>query len=773
VILWKSGTVSPRRASFRYRVALPALYLERIGVRSRFQWSGRRVDWRGVDALVLSKTFEGADLALARVAWARGTPIILDLCDNIFVETYPVRARIVFEQIARLASVIVTTTPALADAIVRELPFRVAILTIPDPVEALEDTQAICERFRLAELAERWGLQAARIRHTARRRVHTIFTEPARVSRIALNRALHTIGISRQREAPTPSSPSVERPGRQTATGDGARIITWFGNHGGGDTEFGMLDILLAAPAIGAIARRRRIRLRVISNDATKFRQNIAPLPFPTEYLEWDPLKCHQWVRESDVVIIPTRLNDFTRCKSSNRALLALQNRVPVVATRTPAMAELDECVTLDDWEKGIETYLADRRLRETHLSRAAEAIRDRFAPSRVAQLWLTAVERAKGQAAPTARKADPRPVVVFLVQLIQDLELILPLYRRALAVRGWNPEVWLTTLDLFERPEMRKRLEAAGVRYEVVEPHRAAHGGFPHRASVVALISASESSLQPHGEAHLTTQWAKRHGVPTFTLQHGFENVGLTYSDDEFPIERVKFASDVIFLWGPAESLHPRVRKQTRRKCISVGCPKPLDGTASSLPRPVTSPMVVVFENLHWQRYPPEFRQAFLDDLDAVARAMRDVGFLIRPHPAGKWITERFKGSLRFPPNVTIADPRAEEWIAVSAVDILRHSVAAITTPSTTAVDAARLDQPVAVAAYGLDLSAYVPLPQLRSRDDWGAFLGAALGPRRPELVELSRRFARRSTLEGDAIERIFGIVAERVSLLPRVASG
>ena len=115
MILWKSGTISPRRASFRYRVGLPALYLERLGVRSRFRSGIRFLAFRETRAVVISKPSDTADIAIARMARRRRIPIVLDLCDNVFAEPYAVRARIVVDQIARLASLIVTTTPALAE----------------------------------------------------------------------------------------------------------------------------------------------------------------------------------------------------------------------------------------------------------------------------------------------------------------------------------------------------------------------------------------------------------------------------------------------------------------------------------------------------------------------------------------------------------------------------------------------------------------------------------------------------------------------------------
>ncbi|HXF94301.1 MAG TPA: hypothetical protein VNK46_16225 [Nitrospiraceae bacterium] len=691
-----------------------------------------------------------SDLALARLARARNIPVILDLCDNVFVDGYESHAKVITAQLASLASVIVTATAALADVVKEHVAGPVEVTTIPDPAESVGDARRVLRRFghrtAIFELRE-WvaGMKAGRGRECFR--LLRLLRMWAREGATALGRRP---GSHRDT---WPSS------GRSLA---GHRIVTWFGNHGADHSDFGMLDLLAVAPALEALASRYPIVLRVISNSREKFLRRIAPLNLPTDYRKWSLIRCHEWIRESDVVVVPNSLSEFSVCKSANRALLALSNGVPVVATRTRAMEELEGCVILDDWEKGIEAYLCDGQLREAHVKRAKSIIQERFSGPRIAEKWLEVIERAKTCRNRSDRHAGGRPRVVFLVNLVQDLDLIEPIYQRARQTDDWLAELWVTTFDLCRRRDMYERLRARSLRYEVVDPRRGGSGGFPGWERVVALVSASESSLPPHADAYRAVRRARRLGVRTFTMQHGFENVGLTYSDAEYPADRVRFASDVIFTWGPVSQLHERVQVETRRKCVPVGCPKTTEDESPWLRIPGGRPLVAVFENLHWTRYSEAYRHSFVADLVAVAAELPGVDFLVRPHPAGRWLTGRGGRSVAKLDNLLVADPGSPGWVRISAVHVLRRATAVITTPSTIALDAARLDRPVAVAAYGLDLAAYAPLPVLNGREDWSRFIRGVLEGRSQVWLDLARRFAERTTIGGDAVERILRYVRE-----------
>jgi glycosyltransferase involved in cell wall biosynthesis len=93
-------------------------------------------------------------------------------------------------------------------------------------------------------------------------------------------------------------------------------------------------------------------------------------------------------LRDANVVLVPNSLDPFSRCKSANRALLALAHGVPVVATRTRALEPLSPCVIFDDWVGGIERYLEDKELAQAHLRVANDIIQREFSGLALAEEW-------------------------------------------------------------------------------------------------------------------------------------------------------------------------------------------------------------------------------------------------------------------------------------------------------------------------------------------------------------------------------------------------
>ncbi|MGH9904580.1 MAG: hypothetical protein ACRD8U_03225, partial [Pyrinomonadaceae bacterium] len=170
----------------------------------------------------------------------------------------------------------------------------------------------------------------------------------------------------------------------------------------------------------------------------------------------------------------------------------------------------------------------------------------------------------------------------------------------------------------------------------------------FRFPASVKAVVAIAESTLAPHRFTYRILQEAGKAGLATFSMQHGFENVGLTYTDDVHAIEKVGFAAKHILIWGKMDSLHPACSRHTSERCIPVGCPTP---THQASPpeldtlRPVGQKIIGVFENLHWHRYTDCYREFFLDTVRHLAEKFDDYLFLVKPHHAGMWLTCRFKG--------------------------------------------------------------------------------------------------------------------------------
>ncbi|MGH8628705.1 MAG: hypothetical protein ACREYC_26710 [Gammaproteobacteria bacterium] len=251
--------------------------------------------------------------------------------------------------------------------------------------------------------------------------------------------------------------------------------------------------------------------------------------------------------------------------------------------------------------------------------------------------------------------------------------------------------------------------------------------------------------------------------------MQHGFENVGLTYTDDVHAIEKIGFAAKQIFIWGEMDSLHPACSRHTIERCTPVGCPKP---THQASPReldtllPVGQKIIGVFENLHWHRYTDCYREFFVDTVRHLAEKFDDYLFLVKPHHAGMWLTSRFKGDRPGSPNLLIADPARMPWERYTASQILGRLDAVITTPSTVALDAARMSLPVALISYDLGLENYRPLPQITSVADCCEFVRRCGSvTERGCLISLSEQFVRRVLISADGAARIVAIIKASVA--------
>ena len=365
-----------------------------------------------------------------------------------------------------------------------------------------------------------------------------------------------------------------------------------------------------------------------------------------------------------------------------------------------------------------------------------------------------------KSQAAANAK-------VLLYINLPQDLDLLLPL-TEPLKANGYCPRLVVSSKAWQNSPQTKHQLKATNLELSnqlSVLNHKAVVAGFrPSLRGVQALITASESTAAAHRGPHALTKRANRRGIATYTLQHGLENVGLTYFDDEHPVGQVMFASKTIFTWGPTAHLPAETPKATKAKCIAAGCPKIVRPPEPAVPIPELSipnykrrdRLIVIFENLHWSRYSDRYRQQFLQDLGQAALTHSKTTFIIRTHPTGLW-TQRHLDRLPSASNLVLADPSSDRWRAVTAATLIALADITITTPSTIALDAARAGCPVAVAAYGLSLPNFEPLPLLQHHSDWQALM-AEPGQ---SLAQKSEQFARSRLMPGDAVGRIISQIA------------
>jgi glycosyltransferase involved in cell wall biosynthesis len=476
--------------------------------------------------VIFVKAFSEDDLKVAQAAQRRRIPVVLDICDNIFVEGYSsfgARPE-TFKKMASIAGTIVTTGSGLAHVLRKELGAYTRVVVVPDGVETATDREQIvillaekmfygrtaraCFRFRgqareqslmLAgsrAVIRQFGKVADWLGSVAGPRIRLV-TDPVRTSYRKLRggaklvQSQSSVVVRRVREnalvirrksrrgarqmqdlwkivirrvgedgplwiirgivrrtrrivgkvggastalavAPDVSSVGVaDKPGPILPIDGGTlaasvpcapnnpailgaecalkeRTLIWFGNHGARYGRFGLVDLADRKSALCTIAERHRIRLIVVSNSEARFNELIRPLPFPTYYVPWRSGVVEELLEESEVALIPNSLDAFSVCKSANRAVLALHHGVPVVATRTPALVPLADCVIFDDWIGGIEAYLNDPRLVRQHVAAARTIIEWEFSGKRIAADWDAILQCVCAGSEPTrARDAD------------------------------------------------------------------------------------------------------------------------------------------------------------------------------------------------------------------------------------------------------------------------------------------------------------------------------------------------------------------------------
>ena len=168
MLIWKTQTLNVNVASVRYRALLPMKYLAKPlmakGIEQTIVGSIDAVTLTPeTTAVIFVKSFRDQDVETCRQTHYLGAPIILDLCDNIFIAEYATDNEYVpaknFRKMARYAAAIVTTGDALKaqiEEVLVPLNITVPVIVIPDPSEQLVD---IDDAFRTNRVQRLLNLQ--------------------------------------------------------------------------------------------------------------------------------------------------------------------------------------------------------------------------------------------------------------------------------------------------------------------------------------------------------------------------------------------------------------------------------------------------------------------------------------------------------------------------------------------------------------------------------------------------------------------------------------
>lgn len=286
--------------------------------------------------------------------------------------------------------------------------------------------------------------------------------------------------------------------------------------------------------------------------------------------------------------------------------------------------------------------------------------------------------------------------------------------------------EVWISQESLSRWPYLAVSIRNSGVSWRPISIGTSDELLRRELALRSTVLSICESNLGPHRLGRRIVGLANKCGLYTATMQHGFENVGLTYSDDTHSISNIEILSRTIFVWGPLGVLHPQIPDVVRRRCHPVGFPKTRTRPISLGDRRAgaKNTKIGIFENLHWHRYDEIFRQKFMSDLKRVVKSNPDIEFMVKPHDAGQWLAKNNDFGLNELTNLTLVDSGTNYAMAKSTGDLIATLAGVITTPSTIAVDSTINKCPTAVVSYGLELTKYEPLFRCDHYENWIDFI-------------------------------------------------
>lgn len=353
---------------------------------------------------------------------------------------------------------------------------------------------------------------------------------------------------------------------------------------------------------------------------------------------------------------------------------------------------------------------------------------------------------------------------IVLLISRTHDVELLVELHKKAQERKDLSLSFWIVDKCAKRHPKILSELKEKNIYVEMTVSFFQLFKVLNKFMWSDAFLSTVESTTARHKLPHVLTVLANAVGLSTYTMQHGFENVGLTYCDEIHGPE-VKFSAKTVFTWGPTEELPAWVEKETRDKAVAVGCPKKLVIAENN---PLASrgerPIIGIFENLHWHRYDEKYTATFLNHLEEIARQRKEFRFVLKSHPdsirnRNRELTVR----LRSMENVDIADFTEDAEPTLTTPWLLSHALGAITTPSTIALDGALSSLPIAVTRYGLDLNYYTPLYLLDQLEDWHTFLNQLTEESEYRHLKLNgERFLNRVLVSGDPVTKILNLMTE-----------
>ncbi|AXB80672.1 hypothetical protein [Novosphingobium sp. P6W] len=317
----------------------------------------------------------------------------------------------------------------------------------------------------------------------------------------------------------------------------------------------------------------------------------------------------------------------------------------------------------------------------------------------------------------------NTQPQAVFLINLVQDVNILRPLI--VMADRDFGFDVRLMVSSLFEgrdssgiwQRELKEIAQQSSARIDVFKSEFEAlalldgHG---------LLFAGSESHLRGHAPCHDVFRVAPASYLRV-TLQHGFECVGFRHSEAHKLAHgpTASFAADIVCAWFRAEHVDALSPSQ-RGKLIVTGPSAVLQQFRDPLPGGGKRPGLIC-ENLHSVRLSAmgDMKAEFVDVFSAFCAAVDDgtqPAVCLRPHPGGQYM---LRNKVPLPANVEV------ENAPMYRLDMRRFSYG-ISAPSSVLLDMVLAGIPTAVwrdRAGRMDTDNYADLPGVSTVEEWIAF--------------------------------------------------
>lgn len=537
-VAWVSPQLSYLVASTRYRCYYPALALRELEIESVFYESSKEAipHLKELDAIVFVKHLDSESLSLAGLAKDQGVKVLIDLCDNVVVANYPMvpdfHPALRLAGIGAFADAIVVPSPALAEALKPLLRPGVRFVVIVDQVETRGSFAAaellqeeLARPFTITQRASRFILHMAHDPANAMRVLkrkislayRLIGLRLATLSRRSVQGFLSFRNVASGRSPASVNSVSQVRP----------KSVLWFGNYGAPHSDFGMLALMLAGPALEAVCNDIPLELTVISNNRALFDSAIAQIGVPTRYVDWSTDAVFEGLKRADVCLLPFGIDAFSATKSANRAVLALEQGVPVVATRLSSMEPLEEAVVFDDWEAGLRRFLGPLGATEraAAIAAARPILAETFSSKVIGKAWAALIDDETIRPRPGYVEA-PSGEIAVLLEAPESFELLLPLidelrHRRDVLLRVLvTPHALAaSTRALIERRIIPYALEAETI----------LSGDDRILRTVDCLLTAGGYRRDPDGLAAYVARVAVARGVRIFALEPGVDGTGVT----------------------------------------------------------------------------------------------------------------------------------------------------------------------------------------------------------------------------------------------------